>query len=704
MKIGIITFNSAHNYGAVLQAWATQTYLEKQGYQAEIINLRLNVIDNVYKMAVKKKYSSNRYINAAVNRARVMKRCVFQMEKYKRYRSFERFINEKLHVTKVYKSSRELKEDESLDYDVLIAGSDQIWNSSITKTLARAYFLDFGKPETKRISYAASIGRKELPPYENDWVRHFLQKIDYISVREVNAYKAIAPLTEKKVEIVADPTFLLEKEDFDKLKQSFSVNGSYIYVHNVHLTKKDLRLFEVAEELSQRTGLPIVANRKDEAYGNVAGRFSSGKVEQFIGVISEAEYVVTNSFHATVFALIYHRKFITIPHITNPNRMQNLLGELGIENHLIVSKEELPEDLSKLDIDYEMVEAKKKEMGKASISFLERAIHGPKTAEEETTLFGVSVTKGTEDEGLIPELYLAAPKRKHVYREQVLCDALVPFAEYVFRQGGVCAMPVYEEGARLEYTVMKDMRRIEKAFIPEMFEAETGNVHQEVKQHLEAGTLVMFVGSACRILSLRQFLDKEYENLLAVEMVGRGICDREILEGYAKHLEELYKSKLSSLEFHNTFRNPGEEFTVANFASGAVKVESNVREPMNWAYQRGYIQKLPCYFCKVKGGARGCADLILGSRKEYANLQKHPEYVEFYRDQDSIVLGVGTQKGRRVWQEVSDAFQVLKLEPEDVKIKGLGMTQKRMEGLPMLLEGSDMYDGLQQMKKPKKKR
>lgn len=703
MKIGIITFNSAHNYGAVLQAWATQTYLEKQGHQAEIINLRLNVIDNVYKMAVNKKYSGNRYVNAAINRARVMKRCVFQKEKYKRYRVFEKFIHEKLHVTKVYKTNNELREDSSLDYDVLIAGSDQIWNSSLTKVLSRAYFLDFGKKEAIRISYAASIGRKELPFYEKEWVRHFLQDIDYISVREVNAYKAIAPLTEKPVEIVADPTFLLEREDFDKLKQSFPVKGSYIYVHNVHLAKQDLRLFEMAEELSKRTGLPIVSNREDEAYSNVAGRFSSGKVEQFLGVISEAEYVVTNSFHATVFALIYHRKFITIPHITNPDRMQNLLRELGIEDHLMVSRGELPKDLSRLEIDYKKVEAKKKEMGKSSIAFLEKAIHGPKVPGKETKLYGVPVAKGPEHKTEGWELYLAAPKRKHVYQEQILCDALTPLAENVIGRQGVCALPV-AEGVELAYKVINDPRMMEKAVIPEMFEADMGKVHEEVKEYLEKETLVLFVGSACRILSLRNYLNKEYENLLAVEIVGRGVCHREIYDGYVRHLEELYRSKLQRLELNNTFRHPEEEFTVANFESGAVKVDSNIREPLNWAYRRGYIQKLPCYFCKVKGGALGCADLTLGSWNAYENIEDNFRYMDFYKGRACAVLGIATGKGGKFWHEISGEFEVLKLQPEDGKIKELGITQKRLEGLEMLLESTDMYDGLQQLKKPKKKR
>ena len=196
MKIGIITFSNAHNYGAVLQAWSLQTYLEKAGHQVEIVNLRLWAIDDVYAMAKGRKIVANAAVNKVLNRARIAKNCICNPQKFKKYLIFERFINHKLHVTKVYRSSGEVKQDLSLNYDVLIAGSDQIWNSSLTNQLEPAYFLDFGPSQAKRISYAASIGRKELPEQEKELIAHYLETLDYISVREVNAHKAIAALTD----------------------------------------------------------------------------------------------------------------------------------------------------------------------------------------------------------------------------------------------------------------------------------------------------------------------------------------------------------------------------------------------------------------------------------------------------------------------------------------------------------------------------
>ena len=117
MKIGIVTFNSAHNYGAVLQAWSLQTYLEKQGHDVDIVNLRPWAIDDVYAMAKKKRLVENEYVNTALNKLRIAKNCITQPVKLKRHRNFERFINTKLNVTKVYRSGREIREDKRLKYD-----------------------------------------------------------------------------------------------------------------------------------------------------------------------------------------------------------------------------------------------------------------------------------------------------------------------------------------------------------------------------------------------------------------------------------------------------------------------------------------------------------------------------------------------------------------------------------------------------------
>ncbi|MBQ1681794.1 MAG: polysaccharide pyruvyl transferase family protein [Agathobacter sp.] len=131
MKIGIVTFSNAHNYGAVLQAWSLQTYLEKLGYHAEIVNLRLDEIDSVYRIVKRPNDYETSRLSRMTYRMNMVKTRITDSEKYHRYHNFEHFIKHVLHTTKKYSSIEELRNDTHLHYDVLIAGSDQIWNSGI---------------------------------------------------------------------------------------------------------------------------------------------------------------------------------------------------------------------------------------------------------------------------------------------------------------------------------------------------------------------------------------------------------------------------------------------------------------------------------------------------------------------------------------------------------------------------------------------
>lgn len=706
MKTGIVTFNSAHNYGAVLQAWSLQTYLEKNGHQADIINLRPWVIDDVYAMAKKKNLFANGTLNSLANKARIAKNCMTDRPKYKRYRVFESFISNKLHTTKVYRSGKELQKEKKLNYDALIAGSDQIWNSSLTKALDPAYFLDFGPVKARRISYAASIGRKELPEEEKEVIAHYLEKLDFISVRENNAYKAISELTEKEVKIVADPTFLLEREDFDRLKEEFPVKQPYIYVHNVHLARNDIRLNEVAEKLSQTTGLPIVSNRKEKFFQNEAEKFLTGTPEQFIGVISKAEYVVTNSFHATVFAIIYHRNFITIPHFSNPDRMINLLSELGIENHLIGNARSVPEDLKELSIDYEAVEAKKIRMKEESENFLKQALNGPVPKKTPVMFDGVNIAddkwlkKGKEK----PERMLAASKERHRYKEDTLSDALAVFAEPVLERGGKLAFPICVSGGRAEYVLTDEIKELSRALLPEPYAADGPVLFTEVKEALDSGKETVYAGNACRLAALKEYLKKDYENLYLIETVCHGHVQKELGDRYLKELEKLYRSELISVEYQNKFRKPDEYFTVYQFESGAVKVEDITVDLFSKAVNQNLILENYCYRCKLRNNTGSVSDLSIGLIKEYDINAMKAEHTAFFEKKERVVLQVRTKKGKKLVQQAAAGFETNALHVKELDLCPIEMRVVKQKLEQMLKDNDSMLEALDILFYPKRKR
>ena len=374
MKIGIMTINSAYNYGCVLQAWALQKYLENEGHQVSIINYRIPEIDNTYRLFREKQRFSIAPINNVYNCLRHVKFNLTQAPRIRKAAKFEHFINEVMNTTQVFSSFRELVEGKAgKDYDVLITGSDQVWNGTITKGLKPAYFLDFDHSGKRKISYAASIGKKELMNAEIEFFKNYLAEYESIAVRENSAAELLAPLVKKPVEVVLDPTLLLDREDFDTLKQPSKYQKPYIFVHVIG---KDARLRRIVAILSEQTGLPIVQNRMKKQFPDELGRFSDAGPEEFIGLIEGAQLVITNSFHATVFAVIYEKNFITIPHELYPERMENLLKELSMENHLIASVEELPGSVAELQPDYTAVKKKLKKRQQESREYLKRAVNG----------------------------------------------------------------------------------------------------------------------------------------------------------------------------------------------------------------------------------------------------------------------------------------------------------------------------------------
>ena len=264
MKAGIVTFSSAHNYGAVLQVYAMQEYLKSLGIEAHVINYRPKEIDNVYKIYnVKRK--APKPIRGIKKVYKILKVNLTERWRIEKRNNFEYFINQVLNTTKPYKTLKDIQ-NALLQYDILIAGSDQIWNTELTKGFKPAYFLEFGKKAARRISYAASLGSNSIDEKYVVFYKRYLQNFDFISVREEEMKGILKDLTDKPITRVIDPTLLLDKKVYDALKQETKYKGKdYIYVHYIG---NDEKTYEVADKLSMTLGIPVVHNRQKGTFEN----------------------------------------------------------------------------------------------------------------------------------------------------------------------------------------------------------------------------------------------------------------------------------------------------------------------------------------------------------------------------------------------------------------------------------------------------
>ncbi len=709
MKIGIVTFHNAHNYGAVLQAWSLQEYLKQQGHEVEIVNLRLPTIDKLYQLT----YKSNRnvlghgWLNRFANDVYYKLRCgsyrFTDPPRSEKFRKFEHFINHELPVTEEYHSYVDLQQAK-FSYDALIAGSDQIWNTKMMKGIDLAYFLQFGDKKALRISYAASIGSEEIPPEYQLLFRRYLREFDSISVREKKAKEQIEKLTDQPVDLVADPTFLLDRGTFEKLKKDPQTSGKYIYVHNVHLKRVDGSLNSVAEEMSKRLDLPIIHNWSSKVFSREAGHFTGG-IEEFLGYVANAEYVITNSFHCTVFALIFQKNFITVPHFTNPDRMKNLLEELGLSNHLLNHGSKILADLGELAIDYPAVEARREAMGKHAREFLDRALKERKGPDDRTyfdyqdvfrcygcgackaicpvqaitmevdqegfrypvinpeicihcdrckkvCIYHQKSSKNTREEGF-PLVYAARSREDAVVKASTSGGMFTPMYQSILAEGGAVVGVRYDEDFNVLYDIAETEEDCERFRGTKYVFAESGDVKERVKKLLKEGRKVLFTGTPCQIAGLKSYLGKFYENLYTVELICHGASSPKAFQKYRDYLEEVYQSKITSFQFRNKFKGVDKPFILVEFESGSIELENALKNNFNRAFRSNNLQRPSCFQCEYVGRKVGVADLTIG---DYWDIKK--EHPDFAREDGISILKINTPHGKEFFERFRDQLEL----------------------------------------------
>ena len=294
MKTGVITFHSAHNYGATLQAWALQKALQKLGTQPCIVNYHPQVIDRLYTVPpLDTAGKCLQYLRKRQVRQR-RKKLKIKYEKYSEFlRGHFEFVGD-------YTTYDELEKNPP-GLDCYIAGSDQVWNPDHTGGYDPAYLLEFAEKGSKRISYAASIGRERFPAQYRSSFAGALEKFDAISVREFSSSGAVAEVTGKMPAVGIDPTLLLSKEEYDEIKVPSKRTERYILVYMMETNRK---LIQLADSISLATGLPVIQRKPGKIFKNELDSFYTHTPGEFLGEMEKAEYVITNSFHGTVFSEI----------------------------------------------------------------------------------------------------------------------------------------------------------------------------------------------------------------------------------------------------------------------------------------------------------------------------------------------------------------------------------------------------------------
>lgn len=331
MKVDVITRHSVPNYGSLLQAYATQSVIEELGCKAEIINYTR--YDERYKNLVKSLLKGKIWDNNFVMRT-IYK--IIQTPNYARmYTKFEKYRKDFLKESKLeYGSLKELKENIP-HADVYCSGSDQIWGKIGTVEYDESYFLKFVKDKTKKcIAYSSSFGKEKLDENLEKNLSKLLDNYSEILVREDTAKYILKKHGFNNVEQVLDPTLLLTKKQWEILANRVENKyKKYVLVYQLHDNKN---FNKYAKEFSKKTGLKLLRISPSIYHITRSGKliYLPNQYE-FLSLFKNAEYILTDSFHATVFSIIFNRKFIDVLPEKTSTRIVSLLKLVGLQERIL---------------------------------------------------------------------------------------------------------------------------------------------------------------------------------------------------------------------------------------------------------------------------------------------------------------------------------------------------------------------------------
>lgn len=304
MKIGIITFHFVHNYGGVLQAYALQRYLQSLGHDVELINYHPDWVENGgrFKWPVSKRTIRADIVIAYQKFNNLKRQLTGNRELVRSYAEFQRN-----HLTLSPQRFRNLRQLRATPprYDVYVCGSDQIWNPSVQYGVDPAYFLDFG--HAKRIAYAASFGRPEIESAHHAKIGALLAKFSAISVRESNGVDLIERLSGCVAACLPDPTLMWN--DYDAVAEAPDRNREYLMSY---VLRSGENVGEIQTVLASLLDLEIVVPYNHHRRWKGVSSEVVCSPGQWLGYIRHSRFVVTNSFHGTLFSVIFKKPFIFV--------------------------------------------------------------------------------------------------------------------------------------------------------------------------------------------------------------------------------------------------------------------------------------------------------------------------------------------------------------------------------------------------------
>lgn len=694
-KVGIITFHFVNNFGGALQAYAlAKTLKNKCDAEVEIIDYRnwfIRFTDMV------------RLLPISTNIKEIISGFKTMNQRASRRHKFGMFTKTQNKLTRKYLSGHSLRKDPPQD-DKYVCGSDQIWNPVLTFGVSPNYFLQFEKNKNNRIAYAPSIGTNSIPNRYIKKISKYIDSIGHLSIREKSGQELIKKWTGREADRLIDPTFLLEKEDWNKVAVNpLKADEPYILLY---IMQKDEEVYEYARKVKEKLGIKLIEISR---YGYNPGFVDETLIDvgpaEFLGLFRDATFVCTNSYHGLAYSIIYEKEFCLIPCKRFRSRIENMYDLLQIK------QEVANENWDNLTATYDKKFVHKvitKEKNKA-IKYLNNALKDevipagtknkccgceacvqacpskcievikdeegfvyPKVNEDKCVKCNLCNNVCPIDNNLLipknsnnPIAIGGSHKDEKILEESSSGGAFSLFANKILSNGGaVCGCTLDEENKAKHIIVEKKVDLI-KLKGSKYVQSRIGNCYIEIKKRLSKGQEVLFVGTPCEVAGLYTFLQgKEYNNLLTMDFICHGTPSPMVFEDYIKNEENKRNSKISLFKFRNKdkgWNQTGLQLgTYYEFKSGKrIRNYPAFKDSYMNAFLDDLCLRPSCYDCSFKKIPKVYADITVA---DFWGV----DYVDpvLNNKMGTSLLLINTKKGESFWEKVNENFIYKKVDYE----------------------------------------
>lgn len=621
MKVGLLTFHRAENYGAALQAYALAQQLNRmQGVEAEFIDYRCRAIERAYDFpALPKLRKEKKNWFTALRKNRLLR---------EKKRKFESFLKERLPLgpQAVSEADKPALEER---YGLIMTGSDQIFSAHHTHGVDPFYC--YRKSPACRstvVSYAASAG--DIDEFIKGYAafEKTLGAYDRLSVREKELAQVLEALVRVPVSVQADPTLLLEASEWEKLCRPYAkAPRKYLLWYDVTYNKEAGIL---AQRLAREKGLTLVHFDQHLAYDKKTVYAADAGPEEFLWLIRNAAFVVTSSFHGTVFSVLFEKDFVSVLPKVRGSRLKNILETIGLSARIWNGT-----DIGTVAPDMKAVRSKLNALREDSVRYLEECVSLARSGKKET--FGAKP---------VPECYALIHEEARGSSQSG--GAFIAFSDPVLEAGGVVYGAVLDSDFNAVHARAETKEERQKMRGSKYVQSRMGDTFKHVKQDLESGRQVLFSGTGCQVMGLKSYLGREYENLLCLELLCHGVPSKLLWQDEIKALSggEPVKNAVfrdKSFGWHSHVESV--------FLENGSKKSGEVFKTLFYGHT---ILRPSCFHCPVKTTVP-CGDLVIG---DYWGLKR---VLPAWEDNKGIsIVIVGSKKGKQAIEALPDSIRTAK--------------------------------------------